>query len=231
MYFPLIHLIQHSANSTNSMKCTFIKLKHKPSWAHKDIQMPTYTGHGGSRYDSKAEAAASYKLSELGFMRSNDRFSQTFKDSAGTEFRACPDFHHARYGLRLEFKAAGLNGVKTKASADKQIADRVEYRGGTLNMKDRLDFQWNHSKKKQAIVQAALTPDRFIVCFAKPPAFAEALVYLKAGILFCTLASLPSYLGYIRLKQRGLAVAFSESYTLTDETGTTYPAGFTYGPA
>lgn len=193
--------------------------------------MTTYTGHGGSRYDSKAEATASYKLAELGFMRSNDKFTQTFKDAEGTEFRACPDFHHARYGLSLEFKAADLNGVKTKASADKQVADKMEWRGGFLTMKDSLDYQWNHSRRKQAIVQTALTPDRFIVCFAKAPPFSEALAYLKAGVVFCTLASLPSYMGYVRLKQRGLAVGFSMSYMLTDDAGTAHAAGYTYGPA
>ncbi|MDB5843935.1 MAG: hypothetical protein JWP79_1245, partial [Polaromonas sp.] len=112
-----------------------------------------------------------------------------------------------------------------------QVAARMEWRGGELPMKDKLDYQWNHSKRKQAIVQAAYTPDRFIVCFAKAPTFAEALAYLKAGVLFCTLASLPSYLGYVRLKQLGLAVGFSESYTLTDDAGTAHPAGYTYSAA
>ena len=192
--------------------------------------MKKYTGYAGYEHDSKAEAVASYKLAELGFLRSSERFTQSFKDSTGTEFRACPDFHHARTGLYLEFKAADLNGVKTVATSESQLAGQRQRRGGFNIMKDYLDFGWNHSKNKQAIVQSAMTPDRFIVCFAKAPPFAEALAYLKAGVLFCTLASLPSYLGYIRLKQLGIAAGFSEHYTLTDDAGTAHPAGFTYGP-
>jgi len=190
-----------------------------------------YIGYAGVSHDSQAEAQASFKLADLGFLRSGKKFDKRFLDPEGTTFGAYDDFYHARYGLHLEFKAAGLNGVKTKASSDKQLEAKKAWRGGSNIPKDYLDFGWNHSKNKQAIVQAAYTPDRFIVCFAKAPPFAEALAYLKAGVVFCTLASLPSYLGYVRLKQLGLCVGFSEHYTLTDEAGTAQPAGFTYWPA
>lgn len=189
-----------------------------------------HSGYGGNLHDSKTEAKASYRLAELGFLHSNKKFDKTFSDSEGTTFYACPDFHHARYGVYLEWKDSELNGVKTVATSESQIAGRLLRNGGYLTMKDKLDFQWNHSKNKQAIVQAAYTPDRFIVCFAKAPPFSEALAYLKAGVVFCTLSSLPSYLAYVRLKQHGLAVGFSEHYTLTGDDGTTIPAGFTYGP-
>lgn len=189
-----------------------------------------YIGYGGKCHDSQPEAKASFRLADLGFLHSGKKFDKRFLDPEGTDFGAYDDFFHARYGLHLEFKAADLNGVKTKASSDKQLEAKKAWRGGSLNMKDYLDYGWNHSKTKQAIVQAAYTPDRFIVCFDKAPPFAEALAYLKAGVVFCTLASLPSYLCYIRLKQLGIAAGFSEHYTLTDEAGTAHPAGFTYGP-
>ena len=190
-----------------------------------------YIGYGGKFHDSKTEAKASFKLADLGFLYSNKKFDKRFLDPEGTDFGAYDDFYHARYGLHLEWKDAELNGVKSKATSESQLAGQRKRRGGFNVMKDYLDYGFNHSKTKQAIVQAAYTPDRFIVCFAKAPTFPEALSYLKAGIVFCTLASLPSYLGYIRLKQLGLAVGFSLNYTLTDEaTGETHPAGFTYGP-
>ena len=189
-----------------------------------------YIGYGGVSHDSQTEAKASFKLADLGFLHSGKKFDKRFVDPEGTTFGAYDDFFHARYGLHLEFKAADLNGVKTVATSESQLAGQRQRRGGFNIMKDYLDFGWNHSKNKQAIVQSAMTPDRFIVCFAKAPPFAEALAYLKAGVLFCTLASLPSYLGYIRLKQLGIAAGFSEHYTLTDDAGTAHPAGFTYGP-
>jgi len=189
-----------------------------------------YIGYGGVSHDSQTEAKASYKLADFGFLHSGKKFDKRFLDSEGTSFGAYPDFYHARYGLHLEWKDAELNGVKTVATSESQLAGQRQRRGGPNIPKDWLDYGWNHSKNKQAIVQAAYTPDRFIVCFAKAPPFSEALAYLKAGVVFCTLASLPSYLGYIALKQRGLCIGFSESYTLTDEAGTAHAAGYTYGP-
>ena len=92
--------------------------------------MNKHNGHGGNHYDSKAEAAASYRLAELGFSRSNSRFSQVFTDAKGTEFHACPDFYHADYGIHLEFKASKLNGIKTKENSMKRLDSIAAYRGG-----------------------------------------------------------------------------------------------------
>lgn len=150
-----------------------------------------YLGYGGIYHDSKTEAQASFKLADLGFLHSGKKFDKRFLDSEGTSFGAYPDFFHARYGLHLEWKDAELNGVKTVATSESQLAGQRQRRCGPNIMPDYLKYGWNHSRRKQAIVQAAYTPDRFIVCFAKAPPFSEALVYLKAGVVFCTLASLP----------------------------------------
>lgn len=191
-----------------------------------------YIGFGGHYHDSASEAKASHTLAKMGFFYSNKKFDQRFNDSDGADFGAYDDFYNTRYGIHLEWKDADLNGVRTKATSDSQLASQMLRRGGFTTMKDDLDYGWNHSKNKQAIVQAAYTPDRFIVCFRKAPTFKEVLSYIKAGVVFCTLDSLPSFLGYLHLKQRGLSVGFSLNYILTDEaTGETHPAGFTYGPA
>ena len=190
-----------------------------------------YIGYGGIYHDSKTEAKASFKLADLGFLHSGKKFDKTFRDPKGESFGAYPDFYHARYGIYLEWKDGDLNGVTTVATSESQLAGQRQRRGGPNILPDFLKYGWNHSKNKQAIVQAAYTPDRFIVCFAKAPALSEALAYLKAGVVFCTLASLPSYLCYVRLKQCGLAVGFSEHYTVTDDAGIVHAAGYTYGPA
>lgn len=190
-----------------------------------------YPGFSGLLHDSESEAKASFPLAALGFLQCNKRFATTFKDSEGTSFYACPDFHHARYNVYLEWKDSKLNGVRTKATSESQLSAQLMRRGGFNVMNDFLKYGWNHSRNKQAIVQATYTPDRFIVCFATAPPFSEALAYLTAGVVFCTLSSLPSFLGYVRLKQFGLSVGFSLDYTLTDEaTNHSHAAGYTYGP-
>lgn len=170
-----------------------------------------YIGHGGTPYDSQAEAKASFRFAELGCFSAKGRFDQTFKDSEGTEFRACPDSYHAGSGLYLEFKTATLNGVKTKASADKQLAAKECFKG-FLTMFDRLKLAWNHARRKHAIVQKALTPQNYIVVFEKAVPMEDALAYMKAGIVFCTMKSLPSYLAKVKLAQHGLHVAFTMPY-------------------
>lgn len=192
--------------------------------------MTKHNGHGGSHYDSKAEAAVSHRLAELGFGRSCSKFSQPFTDSQGTEFHACSDFYHADYGIHLEFKASKLNSIKTKAGSVKRLNSMAVFRRGEPLPSDNLSYGWNHSKHKQAIVQKALSPARLIICFqdSHTPTFAEALEYTKAGILFCTVGTLPTYITALRLRQRGLQVGFIHSYSLTDENGKVLPASINY---
>lgn len=192
--------------------------------------MKKHNGHGGSHYDSMAEAAASYRLAELGFSRHSSRFTKIFTDAEGTDFHACPDFYHAGYGIYLEFKASKLNGLKTKAGSMKRLNDIAAYRRGAPLPSENLSYGWNHSKQKQAIVQKELTPARLIVCFqdAHTPTFAEALAYMKAGVWFCTVRTLPTYIAALRLRQRGLPVGFIHSYNLRDENGKVLPASITY---
>ena len=101
--------------------------------------MKKYPGHGGSHYDSKDEGQASYRLAELGFLRSSKQFKTDFYDADNRLFNAKLDFYHAGYGIALEFKAAGLNGVKTKATSESQLDKQRQRRGFTI-MKDNLDF-------------------------------------------------------------------------------------------
>lgn len=183
-----------------------------------------HLGYGGTPFDSLAEAKASFRFAELSCFHAKSKFSQTFKDMEGTEFRACPDFYHARYGLYLEFKTATLNGVKTKASADKQLNEKEAFKG-SLSLYDRLKLQWNHARRKHAIVQKALTPQNYVVVFESAVPIAAAVDYINAGIVFCTLASLPSYLAKVRLAQLGLHVAFTMPYIGSEVEGLSLTLG------
>lgn len=170
-----------------------------------------HIGHDGKPYDSVAEAKASFRFAELGCIPAKGTFDQTFSDADGTPFHAKPDFYHSLTGLYIEFKCATLNGVKTKANSEKQLADKEAFKGN-LTMFDRLKFGWNHARRKHAIVQRALTPRNYIVVFDKPPAWQDAFDYYKAGIVFCPMSALPSYLAKVRLAQRGVNVSFQLSY-------------------
>lgn len=170
-----------------------------------------YIGYGGEPFHSIAEAKASFRFAELRCFSAKGRFQQTFTDSQGTEFRACPDFYHAGTGLYLEFKTHTLNGVRTIASSEKQLSEK-EQRNGFLKMFDRLKLAWNHAKRKHAIVQAKLTPQNYVVVFEKPVPAKDAMAYIEAGIVFCTMNSLPSYLAKATLAKRGIHAGFTLQY-------------------
>jgi hypothetical protein len=175
----------------------------------------SHIGYGGAPYDSKAEAAASFKFVALGCIPSKDMLPHVFTDSEGTEFRAKADFYHPASSLFIEYKCAMLNGCKTKSSAEKQLRERQKYRrckGQSLLMKDRLDCQWNHARRKQAIVQRLLTPLNFIVVFDKPPTVSEAVTYFAAGIMFIPMSELPRYLTFTRLAKAGIPVSYRAGY-------------------
>jgi len=177
--------------------------------------MTTHIGHGGTPYDSKAEAAASFQFAKLGCFPASGFYPQTFTDADGTEFPAKPDFFHPASGLYIEFKAGKLNGKKTKANADRAIASRQEFKG-SLSLYDFLSHGWNHAKAKQAIVQRQLTPQNFIVVFDKPPTFAEAIDYVRAGIVFVSVSALRSYLLHARLAKAGIRTGFQLRYDAED---------------
>jgi hypothetical protein len=192
--------------------------------------MKKHSGHGGSHYDSMAEAAASYRLAELGFSRNGDKFNQIFTDAEGTEFHACPDFYHADHDIYLEFKASKLNSLKTKAGSVKRLNSMAVFRRGAPLPSDNLNYGWNHSKHKQAIIQKALTPARLIICFqdTHTPTYDEAIEYMKAGIRFCTVGTLRTYITALRLRKRGVPVGFRHSYSLEDDNGEVLPPSITY---
>jgi hypothetical protein len=168
-------------------------------------------------YDSKAEKAAFPHFQRLGCIRASGHYPQRFRDADGTEFRACPDFFHPASGCWIEYKAAPLNSRTTKATADRAEASQLK-RKGFLTRYDWLQCGWNHSKAKQAIVQRQLTPQNFVVVFKEPPTIAEAMAYVKAGIVFIPFSALPSYLLHARLAKAGIQTGLQLRYD-TEEAG------------
>ncbi len=170
-------------------------------------------GSSGKIHDSKSEAAASYFYEKFGCIPCNEFLPHTFYDKEGLPMRAIPDFYHVKADLFIEHKAAPLNNITSKRVSNNRLSEKKDRRGGNLLTIDYLKFGFNHSKASKKIIQQVLTPKRYIVVFEKPPTAEEALAYLKAGLVFCPLSALPSYLAYARLSKAGLPVSFQLSYS------------------
>jgi hypothetical protein len=172
-----------------------------------------YIGVTGKRHASISEAQASFYYASLGFVPCEDYLPGDFYDKEGTPMPSKGDYYHPVAELYLEHKAADLNGVGTKATSKSQLESKAARRGGKLIMPDLLKFGWNHSRESKSIIQAKLTPQNYIVVFEKKVPIKAAMSYTDAGIVFCTMKSLPAYLAKVRLAKRGLNLPFRLHYT------------------
>lgn len=189
------------------------------------ILFKKHKGYNGELYDSKAEAVASFRFAELGCVPCKTKFTQSFIDADGKEFRAIPDFYHPKAEIYIEFKCRKLNSVTTQETSKNALQGRRRYRQGEPWRIDYLNCGWNHSKASKSIVQETLTPQRYIVVFDDPPSDVEACAYLRAGIVFCPMSALPSYLAYARFIKIGLKVSFQLHYYDEQEGITTLSLG------
>ncbi|MDO9419963.1 MAG: hypothetical protein Q7T66_04795 [Herminiimonas sp.] len=176
-------------------------------------------------YDSKFEETTAPYLQRFSCIRCSDTLEAIFKDKQGVSFKAKADFYHPATGLFIELKCSELNSKTSKASADKAIARQLEWRNGNLKTIDELNFSWSNSIYKQSIVQKELTRNNFIIVFDVLPNFDEAQRLIKAGLVWCDLRSLPSYLGFLQLQRAGInAFTFRLSYTDNEIEHVLYPA-------
>jgi hypothetical protein len=67
---------------------------------------------------------------------------------------------------------------------------------------------WNNSLWKLAALQAQHGWQRFLVVFKSPPKEIDARRYIAAGLVFCTVATLPDMMNTIELCQHGFLVPF-----------------------
>ena len=161
-------------------------------------------------YDSSAEEQASAHLAQLGFVRCNTTFEQTFIDASSCPFRARPDFYHESAGLYVEYKPCKLNSRATKAIADNALAHAQAWAYDAYN---HIKHGWSNSLFKQAAVQNVLTPQNFVVVFGTLPELKAARKYARYGVVFCTLGSLRTYVAYAKLRKIGIPVSFMLSYS------------------
>jgi hypothetical protein len=172
-------------------------------------------GITGKTHDSAAEAKASFKLYQHGWVPCTELFPQTFTDSEGTEYRACPDFHHPATGFYAEFKARKMNGKKTKRAAMAAVAKMDdEIARGFLAAEKRpyklLDHAWNHSIQTVACKTAQLPSNTpLVVIYEKQADLNEERRCARNGVFMLSLDNLPCFNAFLLFASLGLNVEFS----------------------
>ena len=186
-------------------------------------------------YDSNAESAAASAIAALGGRRCTSfapHFPDLYHDASGTELEGKPDFVFQRpHGpVFIELKDGVLNSHYTRDSSREALA--VEYmrlfhrpadglthatlssalhrspgRAGTVAALQA----FNHALWKVLALQAQHGWRHYIVCFQQNPKPADAERYCAAGLVWCTLKTLPQLLMHIDLNAAGIPTTFAHS--------------------
>jgi hypothetical protein len=133
-------------------------------------------GANGVIHRSKAEAFISFKLLSMSIIARDDFYPWAFTDNDGIEFRAMSDFYCPATGIYFEFKSGYMNGLKTKAGADKALARfNADKAAGFITARNHakklLDASWSDSVQKFKAVQyqAAEAGRCVVLIFDKKP--------------------------------------------------------------
>lgn len=182
---------------------------------------------------STAEASAAATLAHLPFPAypcedfAEAGLPTTYQDAESATLIGKPDFlvRQSRSFTALEFKAGKLNHHLTHESSRSALQSEYESYTGRVSFEPLshsttssylyrrrpracLDHGFNHSLFKVLALQAEHGWQRYIVCFDKTPASRDAARYLEAGLVFCTLKTLPDMLRTIELAQHGFFIPF-----------------------
>jgi hypothetical protein len=185
------------------------------------------------KMNSAAEAAAAAKLTQLPFPANPcENFGAaelpaTYQDAGNETHSAKPDFLicQPRSFTFLEFKAGKLNYHLTHESSRSALQSEYERCTGRMSIdllphsvtssylysrspRACIDHGFNHSLYKALALQAQHGWQRYLVCFDKTPSKRDAERYLEAGLVFCTLDTLPDMLRTIELAQHGIYLPF-----------------------
>jgi len=183
-------------------------------------------------YDSKAELTAASVIAALGGRRCTSftpHLSGYYHDANGEALEAKPDFVIERpHGpIFLDLKAGALNSHYSRDSSRAALAaeyirlrhrcpdgmshselSTALYNAGRSGYLATLDHAFNHSLWKLRAQQSQLGWRQFLVCFEKNPKPADAKRYCDAGLVWCTLKSLPQLLIRIELEAAGIPISF-----------------------
>ena len=178
-------------------------------------------GFNGMMHRSASEAKASFVLACHGIFACEDYYPATFEDNVGNTFRARKDFHHAEFGIDVEYKCSVLNSLKNKTSADAATARFIaEQQRGFVTSRNYqsklLASSWSDALPKQYAVQSQRPPASMLVVFESMPSEKEQLRIIKKKLFFCTLGNIGNFLAMYRLLHLGAIQSFSMcSHTFT----------------
>lgn len=199
------------------------------------------------KFDSIAEITAAPAIAALGGTHCTSfapYLSEFYHDAESVEQEARPDSLIVRSDSTytfIEIKSGKLNNHYTRSSSREALADAytLRFRRSAAGMNnaylskalfalDRrgkvavIDHGFNHALWKQAAVQAQHGWQRFVIVFKNAPCEYDAKRYVAAGLVFCTLKTLPDLLRVIELAQHGILVPFvfknrNYSYSVTPD--------------
>jgi hypothetical protein len=154
--------------------------------------------------------------------------SKFYLDAANQTCEGKPDFlcQQALSFTLEELKDGDLNFHRTHESSRAALQSEYTEMTGRFTFEDLphsmlskalydagrtracLDHGFNHSLYKVLALQAAHGWQRYVVVFVKTPPKRYAMQYIAAGLVFCTLKTLPDMLRTIELCQHGFFVPF-----------------------
>jgi hypothetical protein len=184
-------------------------------------------------YDSIAESTSAPALAALKARRCTSFSPYTadfYHDASGEQLDGKPDFViDCEHGpVFIDLKDGALNNHYTRESSREALADeymRLFHRptnglshaalsSALYNAPSRagraaaLAHGFNHSLWKHLALQSRLGWRHYIVCFKENPKPADAERYCAAGLLWCTLKTLPQLLIRIKLEAAGVPISF-----------------------
>jgi hypothetical protein len=205
------------------------------------------------KFDSINERTAAPAIAALGGIRC-DAFAPplptTYLDADGVELTGKPDFVIKRGPcvIYIELKDGRLNDHYTRASSREALEDEFRgllhrcpdhlsysalstavYESGRLGYLATLEHGFNHSLWKLLALQAHYGWRHYIVCFKANPKPEDAKRYCDAGLVWCTLNTLPQLVMRIELEAAGIPISFVHraqkfEYEVTFDNGTASPA-------
>jgi hypothetical protein len=174
-------------------------------------------GAAGVIHPSEAEAAMSFKLHPLGIVSHDEFFPHPFTDAEGEPFNAKSDFMCQYTGIWFEFKSGHMNGIKTKANADKAMArfnyakaeGRITKRNHDIKL---LEASWSDSVQKfKAVQQQTAEAGRCVVLvFDGKPDAATVKRLNTAKVFWCVYgdAHYRTFMFFRKLAKHGISSEF-----------------------
>ena len=186
-------------------------------------------------FDSIAEGAAAPKIAQLGGIHRTTFapfLSEFYHDASGARQKGLPDFLIRRPGCftfvdtkdgvlssRHYTQASSLEALRAEYtsllyrfpsdSMTHSALSKALYESGFAGQSAARSHGFNHQLWKLLALQAQHGWQRFLVVFKSSPSKVNAKRYIDAGLVFCTVKTLPDLMNSIELLQRGWVVPFT----------------------